>query len=327
MTKLAWWVLALTLAGCGDSSSDYRGAGGTGGGGGGPNDPAVVSIASGFERPTHLAVDARNVYVATDGDVQQLWAVPLDGGPRRMLTTIEHNTPNCHTLVTDGAFVYYAAASPTGMGSGIFKVSVDGGEPAPVVFIPTSSSPPRACIALDGEMLYFVSQKSEIARVSTSGGTVEVLYGGPSLQSGSLAIAGGFVYWTRGNEVVQAPASPGGSITVLGTFEGSSPVIAANTRYVYVASQEPYDIIRIPAGGGPAQIFSRDLDAQGIVADERGAYISTAQHAEGGIVFIGNDADQLSVFTERFAPADMALDASFAYWVNGAVYTVEKLAR
>ena len=322
-------LTSLAAASCGSDAGDGFGPGSSGGpNGGGERSLAQLERIADLYYVVNLASDGTNLYMASTppGPVPTLSAVTLaDIGaatppPLRPLTQMpEFTSADAFGIETDGAFVYYTADSSH------WRVSVAGGTPERLT--PVNVSFYR--LRLHGEHLYFASE-TRIQRMPKAGGPVETVYGDLKRVRTTLGIHGDTLYFMMDKSFYRAPIYPPGEIQMLTTLEDGPSYFAVNGRFVYVAEREEGDTPpmfgRFPVTGGPLEVLSTDFDPTSLLAVEDGAYVSHNDHADGDVMYVGNDEKTPSRFSDRHGVRTPILVGPHLYWASESS-RVERIVR
>lgn len=289
--------------------------------------PAPRLLATQVPSPAALALDASSVWFTaysrgSIGYVDKLGA----SGPTAAIAGLVFPTG----LAVDDAAVYFATA-----GGAVQRQSRSDGS-----LVELAAGQPRPEILwLDGDRLYWINRGTDgghiheprphhdagLARVSTQGGPVEVLYTGEDEVS-DLAIARGVAYLAayhaeRGSRILAIPLD-GGSPSVLAEEAGALSGIAVHGDFVYWTRPLACAIRRMPiAGGSPQTIAAEENVPRRIAADEHGIVWSATgtlgddfQGSE--IVAADHDGAQRRVLAAARHGWALALTADNVYFTN-----------
>jgi hypothetical protein len=115
------------------------------------------------------------------------------------VTTVVSGLDHPTAIALDGDAVYFNEEG--GVSGGIFRAGLDGSGKAMVAPVVTAS------LAVDGHAVYFATSDS-IQKVPKTGGSVQTVASGLKFP-GTLALAGGNVYWVDGTSVARSDPHPG----------------------------------------------------------------------------------------------------------------------
>jgi hypothetical protein len=146
----------------------------------------------------NIAVDPNYVYWSGYYGGGDLFALPLDGGPLKSLSSA-----GTGVVTVESGVVYWL------IGGSVWAAasSSDGGASAQIA---TGDNCCTEDVVASGGVLYFGGSGGAILSVAETGGAVTPLYsGGPS--SAYIAVANGNVYWTDADENIASVAEDGGA--------------------------------------------------------------------------------------------------------------------
>jgi len=257
----------------------------------------LKQIAAGLDAPTHIAVDATDVYVAeqnqiskvpyaggtptvvaatgTVGDMElsathlywtdskngQVRRIPLAGGtPQTLSTGVALKVRN---LAIDASDVFFT----TGFDGELKKVPASGG----ATTVLSSGWPYTADVLSTGATLVFAVTNSSggLYSLPASGGTATQL--APSSQPDRVVTDGSQVYWWSGQNVLAVPLT-GGATQTLTSGQVNIRNIATDGTDVYWVSEQkttvpsaPGMLRRVPvAGGTPTVLWASVFNPKGL---------------------------------------------------------------
>jgi hypothetical protein len=294
-----------------------------------------------------IAVDSADVYWIDDGG--NVRKGPLSGGSSSTLCSVPNGGQGIAVL---GSTLYF-----TDFQTNVWTVSTSGGTPTKVTSI--ASGTLTSAIAVDATNVYFTtwhpSNPGFVYQVPLAGGSATQLGSGlvyPNVSSVwpapfNVAVGGGYVYWTNpgatsadnSGTVVRAPIGGSGTPQTLASGQAYPWAIAldANDNVYWTnlgTKANNYadgSVMKLPSGGAtPAQLAS-GLDGPNVLAvDATGVYFGYLGPGTTGIIAqvpLGGAASPTvltMLSTGLVAPAGLALDATYVYWTEDAVYKVAK---
>lgn len=215
-------------------------------------------------------------------------------------------------LAIDDSHVFWTART------GVWRVGKRSGEPEKIA--PVSALPRN--IALDEKYAYWQEhdprRDSRIMRVGKSGGSPELVTP-VRWDESELRVRGGFVYWCDFVDasippvvgVLRVPSS-GGERRVVARDLGAVASMAVDDRYVYVASYDLHEVLRVALDGGPPEVFAAGGELPGaIVLQGPNVYYES----DGAIMTRAAAGSTVTTLVSD-APVELSLavDDEFLYW-------------
>jgi hypothetical protein len=311
---------------CDTSAGVCRGSGPQAGDGG---TYQAVTLASGQDQPTGVAVFAGDVYWTNAGTSLGTGSVmttsatggnptPLAGG---------QNVPT--GIAVDGISVYWANhGSGSGSDGSIMQVSPSGG---PISTIASGQNGPTA-LAVDASSAYWTASDG-VMTVALTGGTPVKLWS-PTVgdrQPIAIAVDATSVYWlTRStgapNGTVMSAPKAGGPATTLASGLNGNYAITVDNLYVYWAMQDT--VMEVPlAGGTPVTLIAMGGGTppyQAMAVDAVNVYWTSGQ----GIARVALGGGARTVLATGFSGGyGLALDDVSVYWTDNTAGKVLKVAK
>jgi hypothetical protein len=141
-----------------------------------------------------------------------------------------------------------------------------------------------------------------------------------------LAVDASNVYWVSYEDpkgVQQVPVG-GGTPTTLATWEAGAWAIAVDAGYVYWGDQLDGQVKRVPIGGGPVTTLAQlTMHAFSVAVDATNLYWA----GDDKVMQMPKGGGQPIILAAPAggAPAALAVDSSYVYWVDGALANVVRI--
>lgn len=180
--------------------------------------------------------------------------------------------------------------------------------PAPEVLLNASAEK----LLVDGAWLYFERSDGWLGRVSTAGGSPELLTQEPA-KVGGLTVAGGFLFWTTPDEgAVKRIATDGsGDVTSIASSQSYPTRVVSDQARVYWTNYAAGAIVAADLdGGAPQTLLSFGSNVANLVTDSGWLYWSTFQLAP--------NVGTVSRMSTTGGPTEVVADVGDD-WVNDVV--------
>jgi virginiamycin B lyase len=197
-----------------------------------------------------IAVDGQHIYWANNKEGSTIGRADLNGG--NVDNSFITGATDPEGVAVDGQHIYWGNYSANTIG----RVDLDGTSNKNPNFVTGADGPTG--IALDGQHIFWSStNNNSVGRVDLNGTSNKDLNFIPdplALNTEGVAVFGGFIYWTRGND----PAAPG----TIGraNLDGSNP----NSDFITAGAQWPFGVAvdgaaftNSPKGGGKGLKFGK----------------------------------------------------------------------
>lgn len=214
---------------------------------------AAVTLADGLSLPSHLTVDATDVYFMDSDHVQK---VPIGGGP--VVTMAPADNESYGTVAVDDDQIYWTNYGFMGSAERMPK-----GGGAPVMI--DSGSYPSALLLSGGTVYWAAMEEDEIRQAPAAGGPATLLASGQDHVRWGFAASADHLFWmTEGTfpmALWSAPLDGSGPAVQIGTspVDGSSPTsLVVDDTYVYF-SVSYCKLVRVPIGGGAPIVTDVDM--------------------------------------------------------------------
>jgi hypothetical protein len=191
-----------------------------------------------------------------------------------------------------------------------------------------------AALAVDRRNVYWIDEvDGTLERAPKQGGVTMLVYSGSgnALASGaSVAVDDTDVYWTSAMQVGASKTSllrrqdknGGEPTTVAQSATSPFSCVVLDSEYMYWVQGST--VFRASKkGGAPGAVGGGLTSADCVAVDEKNAYVSLAgtnakQHADGSIVAVPKSGGPArALVKDVHAPADVQVDATDLYWIDG----------
>lgn len=221
------------------------------------------------------------------------------------------------------------SAAPTGSAA-----SAPSAPPMPQVTVLAKGLAGSAAIGIDKRNVYWVDDADgTLQRVPKQGGVTMLVFSGSgtALAPGaSAAVDDTDVYWTsaaqagtaKTNLLRRQDKNGGQPTTVAQSATSPFSCVVLDSEYMYWV-QGNLVFRASKKGGAPAAVGGGLAGADCVAVDEKNAYVSLAgtdakQHADGSIVWVPKAGGPAKLLVKDVhAPADVQVDATDAYWIDG----------
>jgi hypothetical protein len=272
-----------------------------------------------------LAVDARNVYVATGlaaANGGQIYRVPVSGGPPQ---TIVPNQGAPHGIATDGMSLYWAN---NGTGE-IWKSDTNGNNAAAIV---TGQMAPLY-VTMDTDHVYWNSAgDGAVWQTDRTGlNTMRLASGLTVNHVGYIAVDATNVYYTDllAGTVNSVPIG-GGTASMLAQGQARPTGVAVGKQALFWSNATGGTIERLTLGvqgATPMMIAGSLATPTGLAVDGLSVYFSeSVQTGSVGKVTVLGGSVQTLAGNQAF-PGCIAVDATSVYWIDDGGGAVSKTGK
>ena len=310
-------------------------------------DAGLITLASGQEGLTGLAIDQANIYwllsTAANGQNGTVTVMKesLCGGPVSTLATVPGNAGS--SLVTDGHDVYWAEQGVVMNNmletpNALFSVPVEGG--AVSTLWSSSGGSYLQSLAIDPTGVYGTvwSGQSDLVRVPLAGGPTTNLGSASGFsEPEGLTVAGAMVYWADDYPLPGALlAMPvGGGTPVMfargGTYPGE--VVANSTNVIWTSGgtgpSSVSALVTKPLAGGATTTLAGPFDywpIGPIAADDASVYFDVAMNGfPGTLMKVDVTGASPPKNLASSSATGLAVDSTSVYWADAIAGSVMKL--
>lgn len=190
------------------------------------------------------------------------------------------------------------------------KVSYDGGE---VTELATELAIHQ--IALDPSYVYVGQILGGLFKIPRKGGDPIMLT--PNGYTQWVSTDGAYVYWlgsTATDNVVMRIPVGGGTPEALSSHDSGS-AMTIDAKYAYWTTKKEHALYKVPLAGGTTEAVAMNLTAPSVLAVDA-QHIFWADDTELTLNQMNIDGSNPSVIANNVHCTDIALDASFVYWVD-----------
>jgi sugar lactone lactonase YvrE len=257
-----------------------------------------TTIVANLASPTHLAIDAGNVYIV---DKKKGWIAkaPITGGDAAPLAADQKGVGD---LAVDATSVYWTTSDGKG-GGAIHKVAVDGkGKPSVLATVPGSDYGGPIGIEVDDKFVYWLvsTEQGSVQRTSKAGGMVTTLATGQRTPYG-LALTPDAMVWT----------------------DYGSAILSGAVMMLPKSSTKATE---------PTKLADKQKSPWCIVVDATDAYWATTGDPAKGVAGAINKAPLAGgattvLATDAKSPTCLAIDATSVYWTTSDEGTVSRVAK
>lgn len=187
-------------------------------------------------------------------------------------------------------------------------------------------------VAVDGDYVYWIDDQpiAVVMRVPIAGGAAELVSSSPVGRAGSMAIAGGRVFWVAmPDRILWAPLT-GGTATTLVSGLAFVTDLVADPTHVYFNEQDAGRVSRVPLTGGVPQplmsagggsLSTLAVDDDYIFAIDQ-TTLSRAPKAGGTQVALSN-----GVLNDVFKAGSVTSDGQSVFWAETLLGTIKQGSR
>ena len=259
----------------------------------------LVSLAGGQDFASAIAVDATNVYWATN---TELLKISKAGGKPVVLAPTQMQA---FAIAVSATNVYWSVE----YAGAIMKVPVGGGTPTTFA----SATAPTG-LAVDAVNVYWADYGANTISKKPIGGGATVTLASLTSPPQGLAVDAQNVYWVADDGSVAYVPIAGGSSTPLATEGGSGLMVAVDATTVYWTSG--YAVWAVPIAGGTASLVGHALNwADGVAVDATRLYWTDMEQV---YYTSKTNTSQGSLPLYQFEPAPYGLvsDGTSIYWTS-----------
>jgi hypothetical protein len=296
---------------------------GDGGADGGGSGVDVTRLAAGPGNAVAIAIDATNVYWATQADQNDdgtIMSVPIGGGAVITLATGQDPVG----LAVDATTVYWTSNSQ------VLSVPIGGGTTTTLVQAVVNYT----AIATGSGDVFFVGS-SKVFKEPATGGTPTTLFMGTNSFAG-IAVDSTNVYFSEfgTTDGVRKVPIAGGTATTISSYTGQPGAIAVDATNIYWLDATNHSISMAPlTGGTPVILASTDpnnvlpnsaVDGPSAIAVDA-KYVYWTNAGNGSVMSVPIAGGTPTAIAESVEPSAIAVDATSVYFLSG-LGDVDKLS-
>jgi hypothetical protein len=288
----------------------------------------LITLASGQAEPGFVTLDETSVYwvnmAGFNAGVGSIMKVAKGGGAP---VTLADKQSGPQSIALDEASIYWVnTGTPPAFTDGtVLKVAKDGSG------VPTEIAAGQAApygIALQGNALYWTTRDQVLMIDKTDPSAKPTVLASGQIRPREIVATGAAIYWVNLGTLTENEAKPDGSIMMLP--QGGAPVaLAENLKlavgltldtvaaYLYWCTERA--ITRVPAFGGPPEVFMEGLTAPPwrIAADAATVYWTELLPLVGSVNTAAVSTKQkISLAPNQTFPWGIAIDQTSVYWAS-----------